>query len=302
MRRKAIFLFLFLILPITYLWSQGLDIPLPKDAQETFRKDLSIGPTKGEIIRYETNLSKDKVISFFQKELPRAGWTQLYETSFMKKGYTLGIRFLPPRPKMKQQFMLVYAQIPTKEELEATQKEVPDRLKFMPVYPNAKQIFLWDVHDGAIASYQTPDSIQQVVFFYKSAMLNAGWVLYEETPIKQQEINKACPECEKKATDEIFKRFQSDPSISSKIDEAIKTMNAQGIRLSSSARIAFRKGEQRCMINLVGYDIKNVPKEQQDKLGFDQESMAQNSSQLQGTQISVSYMERVPGVLKPPSK
>lgn len=293
--RKIFLVFLFLLMPFSCLWSQVSEVALPKDAQESFRKELFIGPVKGWVVRYETFLSKEKITAFFKKEAPTTGWKQLRENYFVKEGYALSIVFLPSRGKNKrQQFMLTYANTPTKEELEDSKKEVPDRLNFMPVYPRAKQLFLWDTQEGMIASYQTADQIRQVVLFYKSVMPNSGWALYEETPIKESVAKKGCPDCEKNLMDDITKKFKGNPSMVGKFEQAIKAMRDQGVSLASSAMLAFRKNKQRCIINLMGYDVSKLPEEEQNKTGLEQKPAAADMSQFQGTQISVSYIENIP--------
>jgi len=178
------------------VWSAELELPLPADAIKTREKSFDIGPTKSLVQFYETALSGDRVNAFYKREMQRAGWVQEKANYFRKDKYFVGLGIVPGVSKGKKtRFSLATSSIPSKEEILAARKINPDKLNFMPIYPGSIQVFLWDLPTGVSGSYETEDSIKDVVFFYKSGMLNYGWKLYDETPIAVKDVD--CPECKK---------------------------------------------------------------------------------------------------------
>jgi hypothetical protein len=116
-------------------------------------------------------------------------------------------------------------------------KKNPDKLNFMPVYPGSEQVYLWDLSGGMTALYETESSIKDVVFFYKSGMLNYGWRLAGETPVKNARID--CPECDKK------------------IIWGAKAAKSDGVGTSSQTTLLFRKGvNEACRITIVNVSVE----------------------------------------------
>ncbi len=187
----------FICVSFNYLiFSAEPDIPLPANTLKTNEKSMNIGPAKSVIQFYETFLNNEKITAFYRKEMPRLGWREQKNGFFLKDDYLAIIVSVPRKSKdNKTQFSITISRIPSKEEILAGRKDTPDKLSFMPVYPKAAQVFLWDMPTGVSASYETASSIKELVFFYKSAMLNYGWSLYKEAPITTETTD--CPECRK---------------------------------------------------------------------------------------------------------
>jgi len=281
---KKVFFLLFLVLfPLT-IYAQDFNIPLPQDAEKESLRDMSMGPMKMEITCYRTNLNKNSLIAFFKKEMPKAGWQQVNPFAFKKDNYMFSITFPPSYLKDKRQrFMVAYTVLPDEQQLTSTRKDNPDYLKFMPVYPRAKQAFLWDSSRGMTASYQSSDQIKDVVLFYKSTMPNYGWVLSEETPISKKVI-KVNP------NKDVGSEYQKE------IEKAMKGMKEiRGIKESSFylARLSFQKNKETCVINFQSLDIRD-PK----KIKADGSESPDTEEQLKGTRILVTYIEKLPEGLK----
>ena len=178
------------------IFSAEPNIPLPANTLKTNEKSMNIGPAKSIVQTYETLLNHEKVTAFYRKEMPRLGWREQKNGLFLKDDYLAVIATFPRKSEDKKtQFSIIISRIPSKEEVLAGRKDTPDKLSFMPVYPKSAQVFLWDMPTGVSASYETASSIKELVFFYKSAMLNYGWSLYKETPITTETAD--CPECRK---------------------------------------------------------------------------------------------------------
>ncbi|OQB14403.1 MAG: hypothetical protein BWY16_00165 [Candidatus Omnitrophica bacterium ADurb.Bin205] len=190
---------LFIVLFVSqYAFGASPTIPLPADVELISEKTANIGPSQSVVSIYESALSLDRLSSFFKKEMARAGWVEQKQGFYMKDGYLAMVVFMPSKVKgAKVRFTVNSSRIPSKEEVLAASKDRPDKLNFMPVYPGSKQLFLWDLPTGVSASYETEKDIKDVVFFYKSGMLNYGWSLVSETPISMETVNIDCPDCQK---------------------------------------------------------------------------------------------------------
>jgi len=233
--RKIICAILFFVLLSfnSFIWAAETDIPLPADAVKTMDKSANIGPTISTLQAYETTLSSDRIYAFYKKEMAKAGWGEMQKGLFSKGDYLAILAVSPLKSRTnKTQFSITTSRIPSKEEILAQRKAKPDKLDFMPVYPASEQVFLWDMPTGISASYETKDAIKDVVFFYKSGMLNYGWNLSNEEPLTTKAVD--CPECQK-ALGQLPK-------------DAAK-VGLQGT--SSTASLSFRKGNgESCMIRL----------------------------------------------------
>ncbi len=215
------------------IWAAESDLPFPGDAVKTMEKSANIGPSISTMEAYETSLSQDRIYAFYKKEMARAGWSEMRKGLFSKGNYMALVAVSPVKTRSsKTQFSITTSRIPTKEEILAQRKTKPDKLNFMPVYPGSEQVFLWDMPTGISASYETKDAIKDVVFFYKSGMLNYGWSFSDETPITTEALN--CPECQKT------------------LSQLPKDAGKAGIQTTSSkASLSFRKGNgESCTIRL----------------------------------------------------
>ncbi len=183
-------------LSIPASWSAEMTVPPLTNAIKVSEKNVNIGPLKAYEEIYETSLDQKKVLAFYKKELLRDGWKQKGNVIFMKDRYMVLLTFFKQIKKgAKLRYSVLVSKGPTEKEAIATRKAKPDKLDFMPTYPGCEQVFLWETNSGYVANYETKNSVKEVVFFYKSAMLNYGWGLFSEIPLKAKEVD--CPECKK---------------------------------------------------------------------------------------------------------
>jgi len=196
MKKIIYVLLLFVGVTFNFALAAELSLPLPSDANKTSENKANAGPVQTTIQLYTTRLSKNALTAFYKKQLIREGWAEEGKGIYTRAGYMAIIAVSPLGRKDKQtQFSITTANIPTKEDLQASSKEVPDKLDFMPVCPGSKQSFLWDMPSGVSASYESTKNINEAVFFFKSAMLGYGWSLSSEAPVTTQVVD--CPECRK---------------------------------------------------------------------------------------------------------
>lgn len=187
---------LFIVMLILIICAQGpfvsaaeIELPLPADAIKLSEKSMGTGLFKSTVEFYQSKLSEKKITAFYKKEMSRAGWSESIKGVFMKDSYTVMITTNSMKNEKEiTQFLITISRLPDAKEILAQRKENPDKMKFMPLYPGSFQNFLSDDLRGVSVSYGTEDNIKDVIFFYKSGMLNYGWYLYSEIPIKEETI------------------------------------------------------------------------------------------------------------------
>ena len=252
-------------------YGKDFSLPLPADAQEVTRDDSSIGPTKSEFVVYETALSQPAAERFFRKELASDGWFEKQHFSFTRGGKeVLVISFIPSGKVLK--FGVMYTLLPSELEITAAVKEKPDKVDFMPLYANARQLYLWDAPMGKTAAYQTQNHIKEVTFFYKSVMPNYGWFLSNEIPLTKS-TDSDCPEC--------AERFKSLPSAESTGVE--KFMQREFYK----TKLFFKRDNgESCIISIMEQEqIKPVQ-------GKETVADYMPADQKYGTNISVTYINK----------
>jgi hypothetical protein len=247
-------------------YSANIDYPLPADAQLVVSKDAAYGPMNMHLQVFTTSISKDRLTALYRQTLSKEGWKEDKKMFFKKSNQALIISIVPDSAKLKGKTVFTIAQtnIPTKEEMTATKKDIPDQVSFMPIYPKARQLFLFDNPHGASASYTTEDSLKDVVFFYESKMLNYGWNLVSETPVSEN-------------------KFENKEN---KIGKML-----EGVQLSGSSMVTelkFRKDKESCTIHI--YEGKlNQPQALPGEKGTDKTQVSGTISPLGKTQILVTY-------------
>lgn len=166
-----------------------LTFPLPDGVVKVAEKITNLGPLKLSTLTYKTSLSVSKILNFYKKKLSGAGWQQKKPGVFVKGKYLLNITCNPGKDKNKEtEFSIISSIMPSAREVLGARKLTPNKLAFMPVYPGSEQVFLWGLPGGAAGFYETGDSVKEVVFFYKAAMLNYGWSLADENPVKAKTV------------------------------------------------------------------------------------------------------------------
>jgi len=226
---KTIILMLIFIGSIfSFLNAAELNIPLPKGSFKLSERAVNTGMSDSRIAFYGSSLPQNKVTAFYKATLPKAGWKEQKGGYYAKDNYIINITTLEPgyNLKGKSKFKIFVSRSLGEREIAAMHKTKPDKLKFMPVYPQSEQVFLKDVDGGAIALYETDSNIKEVVFFYKSSMLSYRWVLGNElvTLTKSTLIfNRENETCRIEVSnpfikaDDSSKRIKSTPSYKTKI-------------------------------------------------------------------------------------
>lgn len=212
------------------------EYPLPNDAVLKLEKAIPVGPTTSIVRSYSTMLNKDQIMRFFQKELLKLGWQEQYTKGL---GYVKGDKIISvlvlsgkPHPNDKKTyFSVVYATKLSDEMMKASQKDTPDNLNFMPVYPGSKQLLLWDNANGVMGTYSVDAPIEKVAAYFKNKMPSYGWKLVFEKPVSEKSGD--CPSCKKKV--ESVAGMKEKDVIKGKFYTAdLKYQRAKGERCSIS--------------------------------------------------------------------
>ena len=195
---KTISLVVFFLFFPFILWASDLGVPLPKDAVKISEKTSNFGPIRSFTEIYKTSLTESRVISFYKKEMVNAGWKENERGVFIKDKFIAVIVCDSLKNKAGgTEFNLTVSNIPTKEEILGMRKDEPDKLSYMPIYPGSVQLGILNLPAGISSAYETKGSLAEVVFFYKTGMLNYGWSLDRETWSQDQGGAVDCPGCRK---------------------------------------------------------------------------------------------------------
>lgn len=258
-KSKAIFPVLIFIacFSTSILQAAELAVPLPQDAVLVSQRGPSLGPLKSYDKIYRTSLNKNKLASFYKKEMSKAGWKEDGELNFIKDNDMAIILIDSTDGKTgKTSVIISTAKIPETKDVLAMRKKNPDKLNFMPIYPGSEQTYLSDLPSGIMAEYETESNIKEVAFFYKSAMLNYGWRFDSQTPVESRTAD--CAACKKSTLKE----------------EALKPDRANQAAKVNQTILTFSKGDN----ETCGITITNI--------STDKDSLSSNK-----TIISVNYYE-----------
>jgi len=182
---------IFVISAFCPVFAFAADITLPSDAVKVGEKTSDFGPIKSLTGFYETSLNKDRLNSFYNRELVRAGWQKKGEGAFVKDKKIMVIICESSKNKAgKTEFLVTLSNIPPKEEFLAMYKESPESLPYMPIYPGSIQIYLLRLQGEVESAYETGSSIEDIAFFYKTGMLKYGWSLDYDFNIPDQLTDK----------------------------------------------------------------------------------------------------------------
>lgn len=212
-------------------WWDRNTIPLPAGTEEVFQETRNISGTEF-VLKYYTNSQDAKIISgFFRSKLTALDWKEkelLKEMSqipnlkipasvedmlatnsiFEKEGETVMINFLPRGAVQDGKTRFTIARGNTEAKKEPKEDDFIPRLSgkpkldIAPVYPDAALIALSENPGFMRATYFAKDDIEKVSEFYKNKMLDYGWFLTEEKPLKKLDsgkvdLSKLCPDCPK---------------------------------------------------------------------------------------------------------
>jgi hypothetical protein len=127
---------------------------------------------------------------------------------FEKEGETVMINFLPPGAIQDGKTRFTIARGNTEAKKEPKEDDFIPRLSgkpkldVAPVYPDAALIALSENPGFMRATYFAKDDFEKVSEFYKNKMLDYGWSLTEEKPLKKLDsgnldFSNLCPDCPK---------------------------------------------------------------------------------------------------------
>lgn len=228
--------FLLLIMSISahYLYAAWWDrntIPLPAGTEEVFQETRNISGSEF-VLKYYASAQDAKGISdFFRSKLPALDWKEkellkemrqipdlkipdslkdmlALNSIFEKEGETVMINFLPQGAVQDAKTRFTIARGNTEAKKEPKEDDFIPRLSgkpkldVAPVYPDAALIALSENSGFMRATYFVKDDIDKVSEFYKNKMLDYGWSLTEEKPLKKLDsgeidLSKLCPDCPK---------------------------------------------------------------------------------------------------------
>jgi len=217
--------------PLYSAWWEGNTIPLPSGAEEVFQETRNISGTEF-VFKYYTSAQGAKEIGdFFRSKLPALDWKEkellkeikkipnlkvpgpvenilALNSIFEKAGETIIINFLPQGAASDGKTRFTIARGKKKTTKEPGKDDFIPRLSgkpkldIAPVYPDAALMTLSENASFMRVTYFSKDDMGKVGEFYKNKMLDYGWSLTEEKPLKKLDsgrvdLSEVCPDCPK---------------------------------------------------------------------------------------------------------
>lgn len=209
---------------------------VPPKTEQTKSETRIIGGRELNFTYFISSLDIESLKAFYRPKLQALGWkekdlikdfakipnlkidstaTKMLEQNLMfeKDNQELIINFLEPEhfPDKKTRFTFSLGEaFSAKPQAEADfmpRLLAEPKKDIAPVYAGASLIDLRENKNSYKATYVSKDDIYTVESFYKTNMLNYGWYLTEETPVREIKIAEAgkfdissyCPSCAKKS-------------------------------------------------------------------------------------------------------
>lgn len=231
-------------------YCQGIGIGVPSSTKEVRKQKMQIMGSDFTTTIYTSKLSFKQIADFYSRRLTKDGWQDLFSDKNIKKH--IGSGALPNQLIFKKgDEMITISYLPTstlagetrfslgqgKMSFSESAEEEKPAVKAteaidIPVYPNATP-FSFGSSDSKPLGYTTSDSAEKVLQFYRNKMLLHRWVLEEEVPPTQQEIDP-------QDLEKIPQYGQLPPS-------AIERVGSLSIKMGY---LSFKKGKRVCMIGV----------------------------------------------------
>ncbi len=217
--------------PLYSAWWDRNTIPLPSGAEEVFQETRNISGAEFVLKYYASTQDAKSISDFFRSKLPALDWKEkellkeikeipnlkipgsvedmlAMNSIFERGGETIMINFLPQGAVQdgKTRFTIARGNMETKKEPKEDdfipRLSGKPKIDIAPVYPEAALIALSENAGFMRATYFVKDDIEEVSEFYKNKMLDYGWSLTEEKPLKKLssgdfDLSRLCPDCPK---------------------------------------------------------------------------------------------------------
>lgn len=219
-----------------YAWWGKEALPVPSNTEEVKGERRRIAGEEFDFTYYESALSAARIKGFYRRRLPDLGWEEKgilkdvaqapgFQVSpelrtfladnltFQRDGRIIVINFIPEefskdgktRFTISEGKMDLGAEVPPDRDFIPELLVEPEMKDFMPLYPGASLINIFERPDSQQATYITRDDIEDVLAFYKRYMPDYGWYLRKETPLTplnpgeftKGDISDYCPTCPK---------------------------------------------------------------------------------------------------------
>jgi len=226
--------------------------PLPSFTKEVRKQKMQMVDSDFTTTIYASKLSFKQIADFYSKRLTKDGWQDLFSDKNIKKH--IGSSVFPSQLIFKKDDeMITITYLPTstlagetrfsyargKISFSQEPKEQEPAVEAMeaidiPVYPNAEPVSLSFGSSGSEPlAYTTSDSAEEVLQFYRNKMLTYRWILEEEMPPTQQEINP--------------QDLEKIPQYGQLPPEATERIRNFSIKMGY---LAFKKGKRACMVGV----------------------------------------------------
>ena len=189
-KKILIFSFILAVLSLTAK-AQSLDFPKHPNSELVGQKKQSIAGKDSMIYHYRSILPMERIVSFYDEILSGQGWQRQEQllppgkTNFIHV-FAKGNKLLLLQFLISQDKGIISYQISVNSAFEdekdcpsclAKQPKEPEKVSFVPAYPQAAQLHFKKTPSRTYAVYKTSDNLESIEQFYLKKMPLSGWQL-----------------------------------------------------------------------------------------------------------------------------
>lgn len=257
MLRKGIAIIIFVLSLVYPLIAYCAWLPVPSSTQELRRDRQELMGNDIIVTIYQSDLSFDEIAEFYKERLGASGWQEITADKTITKDLSRGA-FSKLSIFQKDDNMITISYLPTSEivgktrysltqgkfsfpedagEKEKIKLEEYGNTKGIPAYPNATLVPFASAKtfSGRQWAYNTSDTPESVLGFYREKMSAYGWELDQQIPITKDSYN---PQDLEKVPQ--YKELKAELSSSMQ-----NRLSNTSMRLGS---LKFRKNNEVCII------------------------------------------------------
>lgn len=235
-------------------WGDNAGLPLPIGSQEEQVTQKSDTGSLFTMTFYSVMQDTGAVKDFYRRRMPQQGWQEIdpagvpgldqmralmQDCVIFGKGNDLAAVIISPSTSNDG---ITHFAVGTNKAAAAaaTDENTPPQLvakdneDLVPVYPRATLTASSKSGNSKQLTYQTSDSLEEVIDFYKEQMPGEGWVLGQEEPLQEVTFDNSDPDS----------LANLCPNCPQKINDIVGAMNSWG------AALDFSRGKEQCTIGL----------------------------------------------------
>lgn len=188
MHLKLRALFFIAVFVLVFDYAFALSLPLPPKTKLTRQEKVEVDGKERDILAYETDLSREDVIAFYNKALERQGYAVFMQQQGMlsyRKGDQVLLIFIVAVPGEKTKIMASSGILEDKPR-----QSVCENIPGVPVYPGATCLGSIKAKGQNMLSvkYSIPAAPQEALDFYRLQLPGNNWKLETDRGLESQQV------------------------------------------------------------------------------------------------------------------